>query len=44
MIGFSGIAMVLFGHIVIRWTDPFLMMVEVYQMMLGDWGDHYGEM
>ena len=20
------------------------MMVEVYQMMLGDWGDHYGEM
>jgi hypothetical protein len=44
MLAFAGIAMVLFGHIVHRWTNPFLMMLEVYQMMLGDWGDHYGEM
>lgn len=44
MLAFAGIAMVLFGHIVHRWTNPFTMMLEVYQMMLGDWGDHYGEM
>jgi len=44
MLAFAGIAMVLFGHIVHRWTNPFLMMLEVYQMMLGDWGEHYGEM
>jgi hypothetical protein len=41
---FAGMAMVCYGHSFARWTNPFLMLLEVYQMMLGDWGEQYNEM
>ena len=41
---FAGIAMVCYGHSFTRWTNPFLMLLEVYQMMLGDWSEQYNEM
>merc|ERR1711871_198539 len=41
---FAGIAMVCYGHSFSRWTNPFLMLLEVYQMMLGDWSEQYNEM
>lgn len=41
---FAAMAMVCYGHSFARWTRPSKMLMEVYQMMLGDWGDQYEEM
>ena len=41
---FAGMIMVIYGHILPRWTSPYLMLLEVYDMMLGNWGDQYEEM
>merc|ERR1711871_902366 len=45
MVGaFALMAMVCYGHISRRWTNPLMMLLEVYSMMLGDYGDQYSEM
>merc|ERR1711881_760617 len=41
---FAAMAMVCYGHSFARWTSPGKMLMEVYQMMLGDWGNQYEEM
>jgi hypothetical protein len=45
MVGaFALMAMVCYGHISTRWTLPHMMLLEVYSMMLGEYGDQYAEM